>query len=94
MTKNNKVLKAIEEAEEIDYDKDGNAVISISVKSKEDFYDKYCDKSYKLLNTDMLSYIEKSAKSIPPSEELALSFCTEFPTTQKEKDVFSRLKLQ
>ena len=38
MTKNNKVLKAIEEAEEIDYDKDGNAVISISVKSKEDFY--------------------------------------------------------
>jgi len=86
MTKNKKVLKAIEEAEEIDYDIDGNAVIWVGLKSKEDFYDKYCDKSYKLLNAEMLEYIEKASKSIPANESLALSFSTEFSTTSKEKE--------
>lgn len=75
----------IEEAKQTDYDKNGNAIVAVGLKSKEDFYDKYCDKSYKLLNTEMLDYICKYAKSLPPTDNLAINIYTENPTTTNDK---------
>ena len=80
-----KIEKAINEAEKIDYDKKGNAVIYVGLKSKEDFYNPYCDKTYSMLNGDMLEYIETNAMTLPKRRDIAIEISTETPTSDKEK---------
>ncbi len=82
MKKNKKI---IDEAKHIDYDKQGNAVISVGLKLKEDFYEKYCDKSYKLLNSEMLEYIKKSSMTIPATDSLAIDIYTENDISSEDK---------
>lgn len=87
--KKNRKLKMIEqeirEAEEIEYDKNGSAVITVGLQSKEDFFDPYCFKTYKTLNTEMLEFIEKSAENIPSNKDISLHIHTEIPTSSEEK---------
>jgi len=83
--KKNKIQKAIDEAEKIDYDKKGNAVISVGLKSKAEFYNPYCDNTYKMLNDDMLSYIELNARSIPNKKEISIEISTETTLSPEDK---------
>lgn len=84
--KNKKIQEAIKLAETTDYDEEGNAIIAIGLNKKEEFYDPFCDKSYKMLNRDMLEFIEHSAKQQPPNDNLAIEITCEEEITEKEQN--------
>ena len=85
MKRKDKIEKALEQAEEIEYDEEGRAVIQVGLKSKDDFYNPYGYRSYKMLNSDMLSYIKKSAQKIPSTKKISLNIYTEIPTSNEDK---------
>ncbi len=76
---------AMKEALEIDYNKDGEAVISIGLQSTDDFFHPYSYKSYDLVNPEVLNYIELCEGEIPLQEALCLDIYTEEATTNIEK---------
>ena len=80
-----KSQKAIMEAQKIDYDKYGNAIITVGIDSIKDFFDPYCHKTYKLLNSEMLEYIENVAYLIPSDNDFSLHIYTETSTSSKQK---------
>lgn len=86
MKKSKKVQEAIRQAEMTDYDEEGNAIIAIGLNKKEEFYDPFCDKSYKMLNRDMLEFIEHSAKQQPPQDPLAIEITCEEDISDNEKN--------
>ena len=73
-----------------DYDEDGNAIIAIGLNKKEEFYDPFCDKSYKMLNRDMLEFIEHSAKQQPPQDPLAIEITCEEDISDNEKNQMTK----
>ena len=89
MKKNKKVQEAIRQAEMTDYDEDGNAIIAIGLNKKEEFYDPFCDKTYKMLNRDMLEFIEHSAKQQPPQDSLAIEITCEEEISDNERNQMS-----
>lgn len=89
MKKNKKIQEAIRQAEMTDYDEDGNAIIAIGLNKKEEFYDPFCDKTYKMLNRDMLEFIEHSAKQQPPQDSLAIEITCEEEISDNEKNQMS-----
>ena len=86
MASKNKIEKAIQEAENIDYDKDGNAIIHVGLKSKEEFYNEYCHGEYKTLNVEMTDFIEENAKKLPQNKDLTLKIHTSSEISPKEKE--------
>ncbi len=89
MKKSKKVQEAIRQAEMTDYDEDGNAIIAIGLNKKEEFYDPFCDKSYKMLNRQMLEFIEHSAKQQPMQDSLAIEITCEEEITDRERNQMS-----
>ena len=84
--KRKKIEKAISEAKETDFDGKGNAVISVGLKRKEDFYNPYCDKTYKMLNSEMLDYIEANAKALPRTKDIAIEIFSETELSKTDKE--------
>ena len=85
-----KQSKAMKEAVEFDYDKDGRVQINVGLQEADDFFSKYSYKSYEFMNNDVNDYINKCEASIPVKEEISLDIYTETPTTKEEKQRIKR----
>lgn len=80
-----KQTKAMQEAYELDYNKDGSVQINVGLPDAEDFFSPYAYKSYELMNPGVIDYINMCEASIPKKEELSLDIYTENPTTNTMK---------
>lgn len=80
--KHSKVMK---EAQTIDFDKEGRAKIDVGLKNANDFFSPFAYKSYELLNTGVVDYIDMCASAIPFDYDLTIDVYTETPTTSAEK---------
>lgn len=77
--------KAVREANELDYNEDGSVQINVGLKDSDDFFSPYAYKSYELMNTDVIEYINMCEATIPIKETVTLDIYTETPTTNTEK---------
>ena len=83
MTKRRKLLKklkkssAVKEAMELDYNKDGSAIINVGLIEAEDIFSPFAYKTYELLDCDVVDYINTYEKSIPLSDDLSIDVYTE-----------------
>ena len=77
--------KAMREASELDYNADGSVQINVGLKDSDDFFSPYAYKSYELMNTDVIDYINMCESTIPIKSEVSLDIYTETPTTNAEK---------
>lgn len=77
--------KAMREANELDYNKDGSVQINVGLPDAEDFFSPYAYKSYELMNPEVIDYINMCEATIPKKEELSLDIYTENPTTNTMK---------
>ena len=77
--------KAMREANELDYNKDGSVQINVGLPDAEDFFSPYAYKSYELMNPEVIDYINMCEATIPKKEELSLDIYTENPTTNAMK---------
>ena len=75
----------MKEALELDYNKDGDAIISIGLQATDDFFHPYSYKSYDLMNPDIIDYIDMCEGSIPMQDNICLDIYTEESTTNEEK---------
>lgn len=80
-----KKSKVMREAEKVDYDKKGRAVINIGIESSDEFFHPYSYKTYDLVNPELIDYIEEVEAQIPPKEELSIDVYTEEATSNFEK---------
>ena len=91
MTKRRKLLKklkkssAVKEAMELDYNKDGSAIINVGLIEAEDIFSPFAYKTYELLDCDVVDYINTYEKSIPLSDDLSIDIYTEEATDQDMK---------
>ena len=91
MTKRRKLLKklkkssAVKEAMELDYNKDGSAIINVGLIEAEDIFSPFAYKTYELLDCDVVDYINTYEKSIPLSDDLSIDVYTEEATDQDMK---------
>lgn len=91
MTKRRKLLKklkkstAVKEAMELDYNKDGSAIINVGLIEAEDIFSPFAYKTYELLDTDVVEYINTYEKSIPLGDDLSIDVYTEEATDQDMK---------
>lgn len=58
----------VEIAETIEETADGNAIIDIAVNSVDDFYSPYSPSGYRLLNPEMVNYIEEFTTGVPKKQ--------------------------
>ena len=77
--------KAVREANELDYNADGSVQINVGLKDSDDFFSPYAYKSYELMNTSVIDYINMCEATIPVKEKVTLDIYTETPTTNSEK---------
>lgn len=77
--------KAMKEAYELDYNKDGTVQLNVGLSDANDFFSPYSYKSYELMNPDVIDYINMCEASIPVKEELSLDIYTETTTTNTMK---------
>ena len=77
--------KAMKEAQQVDYDKDGRVVIDVGLKCAEDFFSPYSYRTYELMNPEVCDYINTCEANIPKSEEITLDIYTENLTSNEEK---------
>jgi len=77
--------KAMREANELDYNKDGSVQINVGLPDAEDFFSPYAYKSYELMNPEVIDYINMCEATIPKKEELSIDIYTENPTTNTMK---------
>ena len=77
--------KAVREANELDYNADGSVQINVGLTDSDDFFSPYAYKSYELMNTDVIEYINMCESTIPVKEKISLDIYTETPTTNSEK---------
>lgn len=77
--------KAVREANELDYNEDGSVQINVGLKDSDDFFSPYAYKSYELMNTDVIEYINMCEATIPVKDKVSLDIYTETPTTNQEK---------
>lgn len=80
--------KDVELAEEVEETSDGRAIVDITVDDLDDFYSPYSPKSFKLLNPQMVEYIDEYSKTIPASQELILRISA----TNKTDEAKNRIK--
>ncbi len=91
MTKRRKLLKklkkstAVKEAMELDYNKDGSAIINVGLIEAEDIFSPFAYKTYELLDSDVVEYINTYEKSIPLGDDLSIDVYTEEATDQDMK---------
>ena len=91
MTKRRKLLKklkkstAVKEAMELDYNKDGSAIINVGLIEAEDIFSPFAYKTYELLDCDVVEYINTYEKSIPLGDDLSIDVYTEEATDQDMK---------
>ncbi len=79
--------KDVEDAEEVEETADGLAIIDIAVDDLDDFYSPYSPKGYKLLNPDMIEYIDEYSKNIPSSQEVVLRITATNKTEEAKKRI-------
>ena len=77
--------KAVREASELDYNEDGSVQINVGLKDADDFFSPYAYKSYELMNTSVIEYINMCEATIPVKDAVSLDIYTETPTTNSEK---------
>ena len=75
----------MKEAQELDYTKDGEAIISIGLQATGDFFHPYSFKSYDFMNPEIIEYIDMCESSIPIQDNICLDIYTEEATTNVEK---------
>ena len=80
-----KKSKAVREANEFDYNKDGSIQINVGLKDSDDFFSPYSYKTYELMNPNVIEYIDMCEQTIPIKEKVTLDIYTETPTTNAEK---------
>lgn len=91
MTKRRKLLKklkkssAVKEAMELDYNKDGSAIINVGLVEAEDIFSPFAYKTYELLDCDVVEYINTYEKSIPLGDDISIDVYTEEATDQDMK---------
>lgn len=79
--------KNIAIAEDIEETANGNAIVDIAVADLDDFYSPYSPKGYKLLNPEMVEYIDEYAKGIPISQELTLRISAENQSVEAKERI-------
>lgn len=77
--------KAVQEASELDRNADGSVQINVGLKDSDDFFSPFAYKTYELMNTDVIEYINMCEATIPVKEKITLDIYTETPTTNEEK---------
>lgn len=76
---------AMREAQKIDHDKDGRAIIEVGLKCADDFFSPYSYRTYEIMNPEVEKYINTYESAIPKNEEVSINIYTETPTTNEEK---------
>ena len=77
--------KAVETAKTLDYDENGNPIISIGLKKPENFYNPVCYRTYEMINQDVVDFIEVNQRQIPMGDDINLDIFVEKKTTNEEK---------
>ena len=77
--------KAYEDAKQIDYDENGNAIVTIGLKRVEDFYSPVCYRTYEMINKDVVEFIDENQRQIPIDKDINLDIFIEKRTTNEEK---------
>ena len=73
------------EAEKIEYDDQGNAIINVGLKELEDFFYPCSFKTYDMVSKDVIEYVEMFAGQVPQKENLSIDIYTEEPTDNFDK---------
>ena len=77
--------KYVREANELDYNEDGSVQINVGLKDSDDFFSPYAYKSYELMNSSVIEYINMCEATIPVKDKVSGDVYTETPTTNAEK---------
>ncbi len=75
----------MKEAEKIEYDDQGNAIIEVGLKEIEDFFHPCSFKTYDIISKDVEEYIERFTDQIPAKDDLSVDVYTEEPTDNFDK---------
>lgn len=73
------------EAELLDYDKEGRAIINVGIKTAEDFFYSCSYKSYDLMSADVVQYVEMFESQVPKGEDITIDVYTEEKTDNFDK---------
>lgn len=84
--------KDIEDAEEVEETADGKAIVDIAVDDLDDFYSPYSPKGFKLLNPEMIEYIDEYSKTIPNTQELILRISATNKTDEAKKRIKNTIR--
>lgn len=76
---------AMKEAEKIDHDKEGRAVIDLGLVDSDEFFHPYSYKTYDLVRPEVIQCIEMFESQIPAKEELSINIHTEEQTDNFDK---------
>ena len=80
-----KSSKAMREAESLEYNDMGRAIIEVGIKNADDFFHPCSYKSYDLVSQNVVECVEMFEKQIPSKDEIAIDVYTEEPTTNFDK---------
>ena len=75
----------MKEAEDIEYDDQGNAIINVGLKELEDFFYPCSFKTYDMVSKDVIEYVEMFAGQVPQKDDLSIDIYTEEPTDNFDK---------
>lgn len=76
---------AMQEARQIDYNKDGDAIISVGLREADEFFSPYSYKTYELMNPEVIEYIDSLESEIPITDSISIDIHTEEPTNNIQK---------
>lgn len=76
---------AMQEARQIDYNKDGDAIISVGLREADEFFSPYSYKTYELMNPEVIEYIDSLESEIPITDSISVDIHTEEPTNNIQK---------
>ncbi len=75
----------MKEAETLDYDENGNAVVNVGLRELEDFFCPCSFKTYDIMNKDVVDYVETFVDQVPVKDDLSIDIYTEEPTDNFDK---------
>ena len=76
---------AMKEAESIDYDDSGRAIVNVGLKEAENFFHSCSFKTYDILSNDACDYIERFVDQIPVKDDICIDVYVEEETDNFDK---------
>ncbi|MGN1258896.1 MAG: hypothetical protein ACI4T8_01480 [Christensenellales bacterium] len=82
----------VEDAESYEISATGNAIIDVNAKSVEDFYSPYSPTGYRLLNSELVSYIDEYIEGIPAKQGFELRLQTNLLEPEEKSKIVATIK--